>query len=179
MKNFIFIFSLFCISQAIYAQSTQVNEIKKIYGQSKDLSRSQSFEQISGKTYKCEEFVFSFQKDSYLQYLTMITFQNVPRNYYGSQSTLDYLEYAEYRRIDQERIGQVPHFGCDGIEWGVAHLDDAPYLQMANLVGRVGNTNSGPCYELKFRINEKSKLVAVGVYENKVIHALKCEQVKK
>lgn len=58
----------------------------------------------------------------------------------------------------------------------MAHMDDAPYLQMANLVGRVGNTNSGPCYELKFRFNAKDKMVAVGTYEKQVIHALKCER---
>lgn len=174
MRSLLSIVVLLFLTATAYAQANNINEIKTAFNQSKDLNRSQSFENIMGKTFQCEEFVFNNRQNTYMTFATRITFAKKLKNYYGSGTTLDYLEYAEYRRTDQDIYSQVPHFGCDGIEWGVAHLDDAPYLHMSNLVGRVGNTNLGPCYNLKFRIHDKNNLVAIGVYNDKIIHALKC-----
>lgn len=167
-------FALVCWSMASYAQDNEVNEIKTNFDKTKDLGQLLSFVNLLGKTYQCTEYEYIERLQSYRTYSTRITFENKLRNYYGGGTTLDYLEYAEYRRIDQETAAQVPRFGCDGIEWGVAYLEDAPFLHMSNLVSQVGNTNLGPCYSLKFRINGKGKFLAVGVYNKKVIHALKC-----
>lgn len=167
-------FSLF--AQASYAQ---VNDIKKSFDQLTDMNRFLSFALIKGKAYNCSEYVYSERLKNYNKYTTKVSFKNQVINYYGSQKDLNYLEYDEYRRTSEETFGQVPHFGCDGIEWGVAYLDDSPYLQMANEVGHVGNSNLGPCYELKFRTNTSGKLLAVGIYDKKIIHALTCNLIKK
>ena len=87
---------------------------------------------------------------------------------------MDYLEYNEYRRIDQDKFSQVPSSGCDGIEWGVAYLDESPHLQMSNSVA-IGKSNLGPCYSPDFRIPGTTGLVAIGTYGNRVIHALNCQ----
>lgn len=102
MKNILTILTFTFFTSAIHAQITQVNDIKKTFDQTKDLGRLLSFSHILGKTFLCEEYVYNDFKKTYMTYSTRITFENKMKNYYGSQTTLDYVEYDEYRRIDQD-----------------------------------------------------------------------------
>ncbi len=162
------------ISFSVLAQPDQIAEIQKTFHQLKDLSRSESFSVLKGKSFKCDEYDFSPHQNKYLSYKTNLSFKAKVSSYYGNSTEEDYLEYADYFRTNAGQYAQVPHFGCDGIEWGVAYLKESPYLHMSNLYAQVGNSNLGPCYELKFRVENSGNIVALGEYKGKPVHLLKC-----
>ena len=164
----------FLLSPLTMAQTSQVQEIQTAFNRLSDLSRAESFKAILGKKYSCTEIEHNAYKDKYETFTTEINFETKISSYYGNSTDPDYLQYASYRRTNAEKFAQVPRFGCDGIEWGVAYLKDAPYLHMSNLYTETGNSNLGPCYNLKFRVQNNGSLFAVGIYNNKAVHLLKC-----
>lgn len=173
MKLVLFATSLL-LSPVIMAQTAQIQEIQNSFNQLKDLNRADSFKAILGKKYSCTEIVHNPYQNKYDTYTTELSFDSKMSNYYGNSTVPDYLQYTNFERTNAEKFAKVPHFGCDGIEWGVAYLTESPYLHMSNLYSQVGNSNLGPCYDLKFRVQSNGNLVALGVYKDKPVHLLKC-----
>lgn len=154
----------------------EVTQIKNTYYSLKDLSPFRSFAAIAGKKFQCKEFVYIDYNKAYREYSTNVSFIQEVTSYYDNEKKKNYLQYEDYRRVSEDITAQMPHFGCDGIEWGGAFLFDSPHLHMSNEVSHVGNSNLGPCYSLRFRIQDENRFVAIGVYDKRVIHALSCNK---
>ncbi len=169
--KFILTLMIVILSPVIFAH--EVDGINAKFNQLSDLPREKSFNALMGKSFLCDEFFKYSGQQSYKKFNTKLGFVTNSNSYYGNETILNHLSYSEFRRVSEELFAQVPHFGCEGIEWGVAYLKETPYLHMRTDYGHIGNTNLGPCYHLHFRIHG-TKLMAIGKYDNKIIHALDC-----
>jgi hypothetical protein len=168
MRNFLLFFLLSNIGLA----ATEVNQIKREFDGLRDLSRAESFKKLKLAKYNCVEYIENSSEDGYIKYQTKLTFKADPYSIYGT-GPANYLEFSEYLR-DHDRM-LTPRWGCEGADFGINYLDDAPYLHVDHMVSRLGNTNLGPCYTFHVRLSANG-LVGIGEYDHKVIHAMKCSQ---